>query len=130
MTTSPRLTAAVQGFRTYPSFLHFLASVTLLAAYVSVVCIRGLVFAFSKPHAIVRTQHRTAEIISRTFLFNPERNDARAHAFALFRRVRIRARLGFLPLLPHLPRSVRLLPSRLRSRKLIHVTSPTPLDAR
>jgi palmitoyltransferase len=71
MTTSPRLTAAVQGFRTYPSFLHFLASVTLLAAYVAVVCIRGLVFAFSKPHAIVRIQHRIAENISRTLPFRP-----------------------------------------------------------
>jgi hypothetical protein len=64
VTTFSRLTAAVQGFRTYPSFLHFLASVTLLAAYVAVVCIRGLVFAFSNPHAIVRTQHRAAKIIS------------------------------------------------------------------
>ena len=44
----------LQGFRTYPSFLHFLASVTFLAAYISVICIRGLVFAFSKPLAIVR----------------------------------------------------------------------------
>jgi len=40
------------GFRTYPSFLHFLAAVTLLAAYVATVCIRGLVFAFSNPLAI------------------------------------------------------------------------------
>ena len=47
-------TAALQGFRTYPSFLHFLASVTLLAAYVAAICIRGLVFAFSHPLAIVR----------------------------------------------------------------------------
>jgi palmitoyltransferase len=46
--------AALQGFRTYPSFLHFLASVTLLAAYVAAICIRGLVFAFSHPLAIVR----------------------------------------------------------------------------
>ncbi|KAH9991241.1 DHHC palmitoyltransferase-domain-containing protein [Russula vinacea] len=48
----PWLGAKCIGFRTYPSFLHFLASVTFLAAYVSVVCIRGLVFAFSKPLAI------------------------------------------------------------------------------
>jgi palmitoyltransferase ZDHHC2/15/20 len=46
----------MQGFRTYPSFLHFLASITLMAAYVAVICIRGLVFAFSNPLAIVRTR--------------------------------------------------------------------------
>jgi len=51
-----KLTAEMQGFRTYPSFLHFLAAVTLLAAYVATVCIRGLVFAFSNPFAIVRTR--------------------------------------------------------------------------
>jgi palmitoyltransferase ZDHHC2/15/20 len=45
----------VQGFRTYPSFLHFLASVTLLSAYIAAICIRGLVFAFSHPLAIVRS---------------------------------------------------------------------------
>ncbi|KAI9508414.1 hypothetical protein F5148DRAFT_913259 [Russula earlei] len=43
------------GFRTYPSFLHFLASVTLLTTYVTVVCIRGLIFAFSHPLAIDET---------------------------------------------------------------------------
>ncbi|KAH9002792.1 hypothetical protein EDB86DRAFT_3073927 [Lactarius hatsudake] len=42
----------VQGLRTYPSFLHFLASVTLLAIYVAVICIRGLNFAFRHPLAI------------------------------------------------------------------------------
>jgi len=46
---------AIQGFRTYPSFLHFLASVMLLAAYTAVICIRGLVFAFSNPLAIDET---------------------------------------------------------------------------
>src|SRR6266702_1136135 len=44
----------VQGFRTYPSFLHFLASVTLLATYIAVICIRGLNFAFRHPLEIVR----------------------------------------------------------------------------
>ena len=63
---------AIQGFRTYPSFLHFLASVTLLAAYTAVICIRGLVFAFSNPLAIVRTRIAQVScpltaIISRTF---------------------------------------------------------------
>ncbi|KAI0301090.1 DHHC palmitoyltransferase-domain-containing protein [Multifurca ochricompacta] len=48
----PWLGAKCIGFRTYTSFLHFLASITLLAAYVAVVCIRGLVFAFSHPLAI------------------------------------------------------------------------------
>jgi palmitoyltransferase len=48
----PWMGAKCIGFRTYPSFLHFLASVTFLAAYISVVCIRGLVFAFSKPLVI------------------------------------------------------------------------------
>src|SRR5258708_12293139 len=48
------MNVSLQGFRTYPSFLHFLASVTFLSAYVSVLCIRGLVFAFSQPLAIVR----------------------------------------------------------------------------
>jgi hypothetical protein len=46
----------VQGFRTYPSFLHFLASVTLLAAYIAVICIRGLSFAFRHPFVIVRVE--------------------------------------------------------------------------
>jgi len=46
----------LQGFRTYPSFLHFLASVTLLATYVAVICIRGLTFAFRHPVAIVRVE--------------------------------------------------------------------------
>ena len=46
----------VQGFRTYPSFLHFLASVTLLAAYIAMICIRGLIFAFREPSAIVRVE--------------------------------------------------------------------------
>lgn len=102
---------AIQGFRTYPSFLHFLASVTLLAAYTAVICIRGLVFAFSNPLGIVRTRiaqvscHFTA--ISRTFPLG--RNDTRAYALALVRRMRIYARYGFLPRLPHIPRSVRLL---------------------
>jgi len=48
----PWLGAKCIGFRTYPSFLHFLASVTFMAAYVAVICIRGLVFAFNKPLAI------------------------------------------------------------------------------
>ncbi|KAH9969828.1 DHHC palmitoyltransferase-domain-containing protein [Russula dissimulans] len=51
----PWLGSKCIGFRTYPSFLHFLASITLLAAYVTVVCIRGLVFAFNHPMAINET---------------------------------------------------------------------------
>ena len=46
----------VQGFRTYPSFLHFLASVTLLAAYIAVISIRGLIFAFTQPLELVRVE--------------------------------------------------------------------------
>jgi hypothetical protein len=49
-------TDAVQGFRTYLSFLHFLASVTLLAVYIAVICIRGLSFAFIHPLEIVRVE--------------------------------------------------------------------------
>jgi len=48
----PWMGAKCIGFRTYPSFLHFLASITLLAAYVAFVSIRGLVFAFSHPLSI------------------------------------------------------------------------------
>ncbi|KAH9980081.1 DHHC palmitoyltransferase-domain-containing protein [Lactifluus volemus] len=48
----PWLGAKCIGFRTYPSFLHFLASVTLLSAYIAAICIRGLVFAFTHPLAI------------------------------------------------------------------------------
>ena len=101
---------AVQGFRTYPSFLHFLASVTFLAAYIAVVCIRGLIFAFSNPLAIVRTRIARVPCRSQPPLepFPLERIDARAHALALVRRMRIHTRHGFLPRLPHIPRSVRL----------------------
>lgn len=42
----PWMGARCIGFRTYPSFLHFLASVTLLAAYIAVICIRALSFVF------------------------------------------------------------------------------------
>jgi len=48
----PWMGARCIGFRTYPSFLHFLASVTLLATYIAVICIRGLSFAFRHPFAI------------------------------------------------------------------------------
>ena len=104
---------AIQGFRTYPSFLHFLASVTLLAAYTAVICIRGLVFAFSNPLGIVRTRIAQVPCHSQPSfeLFPLGRNDARAHALALVCRMRIYARYGFLPRLPHIPRSVRLFPS-------------------
>ncbi|KAH9065236.1 DHHC palmitoyltransferase-domain-containing protein [Lactarius vividus] len=51
----PWMGAKCIGFRTYPSFLHFLASVTLLAIYVAVICIRGLNFAFRHPLAIDET---------------------------------------------------------------------------
>ncbi|KAI0252131.1 DHHC palmitoyltransferase-domain-containing protein [Lactifluus subvellereus] len=51
----PWLGAKCIGFRTYPSFLHFLASVTLLAVYVAAICIRGLIFAFSHPLEINET---------------------------------------------------------------------------
>ena len=101
---------AVQGFRTYPSFLHFLTSVTFLAAYIAVVCIRGLVFAFSNPLAMVRTRIAQGSCFSQPPLehFSLERINACAHALALVRRMRIHARHGFIPRLPHIPRSVRL----------------------
>ena len=51
-----KLLTPVQGFRTYPSFLHFLASVTLLAAYIATICIRGLIVAFREPLAMVRVE--------------------------------------------------------------------------
>lgn len=54
--TQLKLLTPVQGFRTYPSFLHFLASVTLLAAYIAVICIRGLIVAFREPLAMVRVE--------------------------------------------------------------------------
>lgn len=42
-----------QGHRTYPAFLHFLFSITLLATYVAVMCISALWYAFHHPFAIV-----------------------------------------------------------------------------
>ncbi|KAH9166120.1 DHHC palmitoyltransferase-domain-containing protein [Lactarius sanguifluus] len=53
----PWMGAKCIGLRTYPSFLHFLASITLLAIYVAVICIRGLSFAFRHPLAIVRRNY-------------------------------------------------------------------------
>lgn len=44
-----------QGHRTYPAFVHFLTTVTLLAMYITVICSRALLFAFRNPYAVVRT---------------------------------------------------------------------------
>ncbi|KAI0260692.1 DHHC palmitoyltransferase-domain-containing protein [Gloeopeniophorella convolvens] len=48
----PWMGAKCIGYRTYPSFLHFLASVALLAIYTATICIRGLIFAFRNPLAM------------------------------------------------------------------------------
>ncbi|ETW81424.1 hypothetical protein HETIRDRAFT_318448 [Heterobasidion irregulare TC 32-1] len=40
------------GHRTYPSFLHFLFSITLLSVYIAAISIQGLSFAFRNPLAI------------------------------------------------------------------------------
>ncbi|KAI0313596.1 DHHC palmitoyltransferase-domain-containing protein [Amylostereum chailletii] len=42
----PWMGAKCVGYRTYPSFLHFLACVTAYALYVACICIQGLYFAF------------------------------------------------------------------------------------
>ena len=44
-----------QGHRTYTSFLHFLACVTLLASYIAGVCISAVYYAFLNPLNIVST---------------------------------------------------------------------------
>ena len=45
-----------QGHRTYPAFVHFLTTVTLLAMYITVICSRALLFAFRNPYAVVSTR--------------------------------------------------------------------------
>ncbi|TFK70934.1 zf-DHHC-domain-containing protein [Pluteus cervinus] len=40
------------GHRTYPAFVHFLACITLLAIYIAVISINGLLYAFSNPYTI------------------------------------------------------------------------------
>jgi hypothetical protein len=42
-----------QGHRTYPAFIHFLCSVTLLSMYVAVMSISALWYAFHNPYTIV-----------------------------------------------------------------------------
>lgn len=42
-----------QGHRTYPAFIHFLCSVTLLSTYVAVISISALWYAFHNPLTIV-----------------------------------------------------------------------------
>ncbi|THH16528.1 hypothetical protein EW146_g4125 [Bondarzewia mesenterica] len=48
----PWLGAKCIGHRTYPSFIHFLSSSTLLSVYIAAICIEGLKFAFRNPLAI------------------------------------------------------------------------------
>ncbi|KNZ73199.1 Palmitoyltransferase ZDHHC15 [Termitomyces sp. J132] len=42
------------GHRTYPAFLHFLLSVTLLALYIAIISIFALIYAFNDPYVMVR----------------------------------------------------------------------------
>lgn len=55
MQLAPSHRMCLQGHRTYTSFLHFLASVTLLAAYVGGVSISAVYYAFENPLSIVST---------------------------------------------------------------------------
>ncbi|KAF8895619.1 DHHC palmitoyltransferase-domain-containing protein [Infundibulicybe gibba] len=51
----PWLGSRCVGHRTYPAFVHFLFSVTLLAAYVAIVMIFALWYAFSNPLTVNET---------------------------------------------------------------------------
>ncbi|KIY43777.1 zf-DHHC-domain-containing protein [Fistulina hepatica ATCC 64428] len=48
----PWIGARCIGHRTYPAFLHFLTCVTLLAAYITIICIFVLIAAFNEPTVI------------------------------------------------------------------------------
>ncbi|KAL1719204.1 DHHC palmitoyltransferase-domain-containing protein [Schizophyllum commune] len=48
----PWLASRCVGHRTYPAFVHFLTTVTLLAMYITVICSRALLFAFRNPYAV------------------------------------------------------------------------------
>src|SRR5262245_25005867 len=43
----------IQGHRTYPAFLHFLCTITLLAGYIAIISARAVWFAFNNPYSIV-----------------------------------------------------------------------------
>lgn len=47
------LTAAPQGHRTYPAFVHFLTCISLLAIYLAAVSIEALVYSFNNPYEVV-----------------------------------------------------------------------------
>lgn len=55
-----------QGHRTYPAFLHFLLSVTLLATYIGIMSVSAVWYAFNNPYTIVsRVPDRTTPILIR-----------------------------------------------------------------
>ncbi|TRM70305.1 DHHC palmitoyltransferase-domain-containing protein [Schizophyllum amplum] len=48
----PWLASRCVGHRTYPAFVHFLISVTILATYIAVICVNALLFAFRNPYSV------------------------------------------------------------------------------
>lgn len=48
----PWMASKCIGYNTYPAFVHFLVSCTLLALYIAVVSIFALIYAFSNPYAL------------------------------------------------------------------------------
>lgn len=59
-----------QGHRTYPAFVHFLCSVTLLATYVGAVGANALWYAFDNPFAVVSSTSfaRSSETVTKIVL--------------------------------------------------------------
>lgn len=47
----------VQGHRTYPAFVHFLACITLLALYIAVISGSALLYAFNNPLDVVSSSY-------------------------------------------------------------------------
>lgn len=44
---------SIKGHRTYPAFIHFLTSATLLALYIATFSMRALLYSFNNPYGVV-----------------------------------------------------------------------------
>jgi hypothetical protein len=54
----------LQGHRTYPAFVHFLCSVTLLSIYIAIMSISALWYAFHNPFTIVSPEYHLYRLAS------------------------------------------------------------------
>lgn len=95
----------LQGHRTYPAFVHFLCSVTLLSIYIAIMSISALWYAFHNPFTIVSPKHRLS--IPDELMCDSERGHAHSRTNPCIRRYHIHTRHRILLLLSHIPHFVR-----------------------